>query len=625
MRNNKSLTVLFVLAIISFVSCIDDINKEVIATGEAIRITETTAEIEGFANLSDDMTGVSFGIVYSTNENPEVGNGKAINAKELDGNNKFHVKATSLAPGTTYYYKAFLNADGYYRVGQVKSFTTKDFNVIIKTKDASNISVSSASIEGEVKIESTDALKSEVWFLFSDETTTLDALKSKGKKVSATLNDSGVFSAKLSSLKYDTQYFYVACTKVRDREYFGEVKSFNTPAFTATVTTNDAENISLFAASFSGAVQLNTTEQIGGQLWFLYSSTTKDLDGLITEGTKVNCDYFQDNVFITRVETLKYNTTYYYVACARYFNKDYYGNVKSFHTGDFSVNVSSEPVSNLKPFSVTLNSKIELTNADNLDREVWYLYAEGIVNQNELEAKGQKVSAEITESGTFSVDLNCLSYDSQYSYAAYAKVYDKVISTQVQSFNTPSPDEIVDMGLSVKWRSWNLGATKPEGEGDYYCWGETDATAKYSYNFIYYALCYGSNSSFVRYNQYDNLTVLKPSDDAATVILKDGWRMPTDEEFTELRTNCSWTLTSINGVKGYLAESKKNKNAIFFPLAGVRVDRSKYTNSGHYWSSSLRTDLYPQSAWSLSFDVYTSVERSSWDRCYGLTIRPVKQ
>lgn len=28
------------------------------------------------------------------------------------------------------------------------------------------------------------------------------------------------------------------------------------------------------------------------------------------------------------------------------------------------------------------------------------------------------------------------------------------------------------MGLSVKWRAWNLGATRPEEIGDYYAWGE---------------------------------------------------------------------------------------------------------------------------------------------------------
>ena len=38
---------------------------------------------------------------------------------------------------------------------------------------------------------------------------------------------------------------------------------------------------------------------------------------------------------------------------------------------------------------------------------------------------------------------------------------------------TAQVPELVDLGLSVKWASCNLGATKPEETGDYYMWGES--------------------------------------------------------------------------------------------------------------------------------------------------------
>lgn len=31
----------------------------------------------------------------------------------------------------------------------------------------------------------------------------------------------------------------------------------------------------------------------------------------------------------------------------------------------------------------------------------------------------------------------------------------------------------VDLGLSVKWANCNLGASRPEGAGNYYTWGDT--------------------------------------------------------------------------------------------------------------------------------------------------------
>ena len=34
--------------------------------------------------------------------------------------------------------------------------------------------------------------------------------------------------------------------------------------------------------------------------------------------------------------------------------------------------------------------------------------------------------------------------------------------------------EYVDLGLSVKWATCNLGATKDDEIGNYYAWGETE-------------------------------------------------------------------------------------------------------------------------------------------------------
>ena len=38
----------------------------------------------------------------------------------------------------------------------------------------------------------------------------------------------------------------------------------------------------------------------------------------------------------------------------------------------------------------------------------------------------------------------------------------------------------MDLGLSVKWATCNLGATKPEEFGDYYAWAELTTKKEYS-------------------------------------------------------------------------------------------------------------------------------------------------
>ena len=119
-------------------------------------------------------------------------------------------------------------------------------------------------------------------------------------------------------------------------------------------------------------------------------------------------------------------------------------------------------------------------------------------------------------------------------------------------------------------------------------------------------------------------------DDAATVALGGKWRIPTDEEWTELliTDNCSWTWTTIDGVNGYKVQSKKSgytDNWIFLPAAGCRddVDLLYVGSSGYYWSSSLNTD-FPYNAFNVYFDS-SYVFRYYPDRYYGLSIRPVSE
>ena len=45
-----------------------------------------------------------------------------------------------------------------------------------------------------------------------------------------------------------------------------------------------------------------------------------------------------------------------------------------------------------------------------------------------------------------------------------------------------SGHEWVDLDLSVKWATCNVGATKPEEYGNYYAWGETEPKTTYGWN-----------------------------------------------------------------------------------------------------------------------------------------------
>jgi uncharacterized protein (TIGR02145 family) len=190
----------------------------------------------------------------------------------------------------------------------------------------------------------------------------------------------------------------------------------------------------------------------------------------------------------------------------------------------------------------------------------------------------------------------------------------------------------VDLGLpsGTLWATCNVGATTPEGYGVYFAWGETQG--KDTYNWSSYQYCNGSKNTLTKYcnnSNYgnngftDNLTILQPSDDAATANWGSGWRMPTQAEWKELIDNTTHTCTTQNGVNGRLFTAS-NGNSLFLPAAGNRWDDElNYAGSrGRYWSSSLDTD-YPDGAQFLFFYYSADVYESS-TRYNGQSVRAVR-
>ena len=213
-------------------------------------------------------------------------------------------------------------------------------------------------------------------------------------------------------------------------------------------------------------------------------------------------------------------------------------------------------------------------------------------------------------------------------------VYDDCSKNGYKGGYVPAPADVqaVDLGLpsGIKWASCNVGAEKPEDYGNYYAWGEV--LPKEDYSWATYKYANGDYNKLTKYcndaskgdNGFtDNKTTLEPEDDAAHVNWGGSWRMPTDAEWYELQTNCTWTWTTQNGVNGYQVTSKTNSNSIFLPAAGYRNDTNlgSVGSGGRYWSSSLY-ESSPSRAWGLSF-LSGGVYRYYSNRFIGLSVRPV--
>ena len=200
----------------------------------------------------------------------------------------------------------------------------------------------------------------------------------------------------------------------------------------------------------------------------------------------------------------------------------------------------------------------------------------------------------------------------------------------------PAIPDAVNLGLSVPWASFNLGANVPTECGAYFSWGETSPQTTYTW--MDYKFCqswdeYG-NIMLSKYNldskygSVDNNDVIDSEDDAATVNLGSEWRMPTAEEWMELQECCTWTWTSVDGVKGMKIESNQEGytgNWIFLPAAGRWTSMGLgYVGSiGGYWSSSLYGD-YSIMAQAYGFANSSSNKMlSQGERYIGASLRPV--
>ena len=175
---------------------------------------------------------------------------------------------------------------------------------------------------------------------------------------------------------------------------------------------------------------------------------------------------------------------------------------------------------------------------------------------------------------------------------------------------TVSKGEAVDLGLSVLWASHNIGANSPEQIGDNFAWGET--TTKSVYNVDNYAYYDSASQSYIDIG----IDIGGTEFDAAHVIWGGNWRMPTWNEFTELRKNCEWKWVNYNGVNGYKVTGKNGNSIFIAPPPKPRLFWASHINDESVENGSSRT--------AASFIIqYDKFGRTVNERWFGNFIRPV--
>lgn len=204
--------------------------------------------------------------------------------------------------------------------------------------------------------------------------------------------------------------------------------------------------------------------------------------------------------------------------------------------------------------------------------------------------------------------------------------------SNVLAQSTHNGYEYVDLGLSVKWATCNVGSTSPEDYGYYFAWGETSNKSTYTdNNYKFYGESINRSKRYIKkynseeYRGYiDNKTLLDPEDDVAHVMWGGDWYLPSKDEFEELIKNCTWTWVTQNGKNGFKVTSKKNGNSIFLPAADRKdAYRTTIENNGFYLTNE-RCVHDEDDAYCLRFFEASEPDYVfHYSRSYGCSARPV--
>ena len=260
-----------------------------------------------------------------------------------------------------------------------------------------------------------------------------------------------------------------------------------------------------------------------------------------------------------------------------------------------------------------------------------------------------------TQTGWSTSDGGSKAYDLGASYTANAPITLYPYWTVNSGADTHASVQLWAGG--PYWATTNIGAEEPWEYGYYFWWGDTVGYTRsggtwtdYGDGLGYYSdvtwvsstgqqmsscpfdwdscpTMYKDDSALLSEGYIDVTGNLAPEHDAAHVQWGGSWRMPTKQELSDLNNKCSWSWTTMNGIKGWRVSGTGDyaSASIFLPCAGGGLGTSLYYvgSVGYYWSSAPYSDDYGY-AWLLYFTSSRHDTNGSSYRSVGQPVRPVQ-
>ena len=574
-------------------------------TNPASNISYTSATVGGSVVADGGLEVSERGICYSTLANPTIDNIKIASGKGLGS---FSIDLTGLTNNTTYYVRAYaINQKGVAYGEEISFITIEILLPTITTTEAINIFNTSAVVGGNITNDGGGEVTDRGVVYHTSPNPTISNTKI------ANGNGTGAFTCNLTNLQSGTTYYARAYAENVNGVAYGQEISFTTmTTLNFPITTTIATDITCTSAVVGGNITGDGGSSITERgVCYSTSPSPTMSDMTMQKGRGVG-------IYSCTLTDLQDGETYYVRAYGINSLGISYGEEVSFTTA-----VQSTPTVTIKVpqyiYSDGATIEADVTNDGCLEvteRGICYTISSTPTENDD------KISS-TSGVGFFTTEIGGLQENTTYNVCAYAKNSMGISYSNTISFTTKSKTyhdgfEYVDLGLSIKWATLNVGSKEQTNIGDKFAWGETEP--KTTYTWQTYEYCNGTAEIMTKYltnNSYgingdiDDKIYLDPIDDAAQANLGGDWRMPTREEWNELRNNCTWVWTSISGVKGYRVRSNKNGNSIFLPGAII------------YWSSSLMTH-YPIAAYPFVITSSGGIDQhNNGTRYEGKHVRPV--
>ncbi|HZK03825.1 MAG TPA: hypothetical protein VFC94_05400 [Bacteroidaceae bacterium] len=368
-------------------------------------------------------------------------------------------------------------------------------------------------------------------------------------------------------------------------------------AETDVISTGVASDISLFSVTLSGTINgLSSTQISRGKFGFLYiqdealngNSAADIFQDCLNNNLTGSCSVQHvTNIqpggkFSMDLKKLKSGSIYHYCTfLVKSDNSAYIGSISSFSTTSFPPETSTEGAAEINFYSAKLSGCVSISKADLTSVNIGIVYS-----TSDIPASGSgtlvRFSLDLDENGNFTVPISGLKPETGYYYRTYVYIINdrEYYYSDINYFRTKDlSDMAIDLGLSVKWASCNLGAENPMDYGDYYRWGEiVPNTSGLIDGYRHYNPSKGNFSDLgedISGTEYD----------AAHVRLGGKWRMPTKEECEELLSRCVWTGI-VGDIKSERRVTGPSGKQIIIPPAG-HISYSTLSGGYSFWASTI--------------------------------------